>query len=260
MRPDDTEVILAVDSPIEVRTILLKRTTQHLVLNPLSLHSQARIVLQVTEIQDLIIENFTRSAGGNGMRAFTLPRGDMITPMTTMTAAGVTSSESSRLWFEVEVLSLAANETMKGEGGSWKVEDAVSKETSKDLWRVLEGLAYGLDGFEWPTDEQDDDNRDDDNDKENQGGDHAGAGRGRGKGKAPMKKDHSATGAGTEYDTTEGFSSGEIGGGQGYGRGIQREQRKKKNQKRSMSAERKERRKAEEVSQAGGEADDGGFW
>ncbi|KAI9884155.1 MAG: hypothetical protein M1823_004071 [Watsoniomyces obsoletus] len=146
IKPDDTEVILAVDPNIRVASVLLKRSTQHLVRYPLSVHPPSRIVLQVTEVQHLMVQRVPNGGYHTGLRAYNLPRGEMMNPVI-RTATG-TIVEGSRLWFEIEIMSSTANETMKwGNTLPWKPDQAVTKETANDLWRVLEGVINSLDEF-----------------------------------------------------------------------------------------------------------------
>ena len=125
---------------------MLKRQTQHLVhpgllLSPSSSNNTAagRIVVQVTEVQDLIVRHHPTVRGG--FRAYGTGRQAMID-----------DRQGARLWYEVEVLSLTVNNQLKaneylefGHEANWKPKEVLTERIMTDLYRVISSLVAASD-------------------------------------------------------------------------------------------------------------------
>ena len=131
---------------LSVERVMVKRQTQHLVhpglfLSPGSSNNTTagRIVLQLTEVQDLIVRHHPKVRGGFQAQG-------------TGRQAMIDDRQGTRLWYEVEVLSLTVNDQLKaneylefGQEASWKPKEVLTERIMTDLYRIVSSLVAASD-------------------------------------------------------------------------------------------------------------------
>ncbi len=143
-RPNQKEAGLATRLPpdeLRITDVLFKRRTQHPVNNPLlSESSRTKIALQITEVQDLIVQYHDTVRGA--VRAFAKSPAQM-----------VADPAGSRLWFEAQIVSLAVNDKLKRnehlrflEEASWtKPEEVITAREFREMYRAALSIVHGID-------------------------------------------------------------------------------------------------------------------
>lgn len=162
-RPNQTNISIVARAPdLRIRSVVSKLRTQHLMLpyrrrrrrqrrqsnssttstntsSSSSTQTQPQIVLQVTETRDLILQHHPTIKGG--LRAFSTPAAQMIS-----------DAEGSRLWYEVDLIPLAAEQILKknidlplAEEATWTPDMVVDEELMGSLYGLTKDVLEGMD-------------------------------------------------------------------------------------------------------------------
>ncbi|KAI9846492.1 MAG: hypothetical protein M1837_003912 [Sclerophora amabilis] len=125
---------------LRVQSVFLRRQSRH--LSAQTSQGAGALTLCITEVQDLILQELPNVKGA--LRASARPPRDMIED----------SSGGTRLWYEVSLMSVSAEERLKenqnlevGERAQWTAEDILGgREGLEDLCRLTHAIVTRIDG------------------------------------------------------------------------------------------------------------------